>query len=156
MKFNFNFNGKDIEVDSPSNIRLSVLIRETMSKKTVKQSCGCGKCGFCLVLVDDKPIYSCIYPAAMVQGKKVITIDFISQKNEYANIVKGFEEANVDLCPNCAPSRILLTYNLLQKSRELSEEMLDRVVESINCDCTDIRNLKEAIFLAANFYSGGS
>ncbi len=154
MKINLNFNGKEMSVDTPSNLRLSVLIREILGKKSVKQSCDCGRCGFCLIILDDKPIYSCLFPASMAHNKKILTIESITQKSEYSNIIKGFELANVDLCPSCAPSRILLTYHLLEHNRELTGEMLNIISESISCDCTDTKSLKEALYLAASFYKG--
>lgn len=156
MKFKLNVNGKDYEIDSPSNQRLSLVLRDIIGRKSVKHNCGSGQCGFCLVLLDDNPIYSCIYPVFKAQNRKIITLEAITQKSEYANIIKGFELANIDLCPNCAPARILLTYNQLEKNRELTEEMINNILQSVTCNCTDNKALKEAIYLAASFYDGGN
>ena len=156
MKLKLNINGKESVIDAPSNIRLSVLLRDFLGKKSIKSGCRKGRCGSCLVLIDNTPIYSCLYPAVKAQNSKIITIEAITQKSEYNNIIKGFELAGVDLCPNCAPSRILLTYHQLQKNRELTGDMVDKILESVSCDCTDDKSLKEAIYLAANFYEGGS
>lgn len=155
MKFKINLNGKDIDVDVSSNLRLSRLIGDVLGRKSVKHNCSSGRCGFCLVLVDGDPVYSCLYPAYRAQGKKIITLESLTSKSEYNSIIKGFELANVDLCPNCAPSRILMTYHQLEKKRELTSEMIDNIIESITCDCTDNIILKEALYLAANFYQGG-
>lgn len=155
MKFKLNINGKEHEIDAPSNYRLSLVLRDIIGRKSVKHSCGCGKCGFCLVLVDDEPVYSCLSPVFKYQNKKIKTLEAITQKSEYANIIKGFELANVDLCPNCAPARILLTYHQLEKNRELTSDMVENIIESVTCDCTDNKTLKEALYLAANFYKGG-
>ncbi|MBN2618166.1 MAG: 2Fe-2S iron-sulfur cluster binding domain-containing protein [Spirochaetales bacterium] len=154
MKFNIDLNGKEYEVDVPSNLRLSQLLGMVMTRKSVKHNCGTGRCGYCLVLIDNTPIYSCLYPAYRAQGKKIITLEAILQKSEYSNIIKGFELANVDLCPNCAPARILLTYHQLEKNRELTGEMIENIIDTITCDCTDVSSLKEALYLAANFYKG--
>lgn len=156
MKFKINVNGKEHDIDAPSNQRLSLVLRDLIGRKSVKHNCGCGHCGFCLVLIDDNPIYSCIYPVFKVQNKKIITLEAITQKSEYANIIKGFELANMDLCPNCAPARILLTYHQLEKHRELNDEMIDYILESITCNCTDNKTLKEALYLASSFYNGGN
>ncbi|MGL1894442.1 MAG: 2Fe-2S iron-sulfur cluster-binding protein [Spirochaetaceae bacterium] len=156
MKYKLNVNGKELNVDSPSNLRLSVLLRENLGRKSVKHKCGNGRCGACLVLLDNIPVYSCLYPASKAQNKKIVTLESITQKTEYNNIIKGFELANVDLCPNCAPARILLTYHQLEENRELTADMLDNIIQSISCDCTDIKSLKEGLYLAANFYQGGN
>lgn len=156
MKFKLNVNGKEHDVDVPSNHRLSLVLRDIIGRKSIKHSCGCGRCGFCLVLLDNLPIYSCLYPVFRAQNRKIITIEAITQKSEYANIIRGFELANVDLCPNCAPARILLTYHQLEKNRELTAEMIDNILESVTCNCTNNKALKEALYLAANFYKGGS
>lgn len=155
MKFKVNLNGKEIDVDVTSNFRLSRLLGDVLGRKSVKHNCSSGRCGFCLVLVDDTPVYSCLYPAYRTQGKRIVTLESITQKSEFNNIVRGFELANVDLCPNCAPSRLLLTYHQLEKNRELTGEMIDNIIQSVTCDCTDNVALKEALYLAANFYQGG-
>lgn len=154
MKFKLIVNDKEVEVDAPSNIRLSNLLKETLGRNSIKHGCNKGTCGSCLILLDNVPIYSCLYPASRAQNSKIITLEGIYQKNEYNNIVKGFQLAGVDLCPNCAPARILLTYHQLEKNRELTVEMVDNIIQSITCDCTDTKSLKEAIYLAANFYEG--
>ncbi|QEN05715.1 2Fe-2S iron-sulfur cluster binding domain-containing protein [Thiospirochaeta perfilievii] len=156
MIFKLNVNGKEQEVDAPSNIRLSVLLREILGRKAVKHSCGCGRCGYCLILLNDKPIYSCLYPATKAQNQTIVTLEGITQKSEYNNIIKGFELANVDLCPNCAPSRLLITYYQLGRSKELTGDMIENIIQSVTCDCTDNKSLKEAIYLSANFYEGGN
>ncbi len=155
MKFNLIINGKEVEIDAPANIRLSVLLSEILNRKSVKHNCGSGQCGFCLILIDDKPIYSCIYPASIAQNKRITTLESITQKSEYLNITKGFQLAEVELCPNCAPARILLTLNHLERNRELTGEMIDNIIESVTCDCTDTKALKEALYLSSNFYEGG-
>lgn len=156
MNFKLNINGKELEVDAPSNIRLSVLLRDLLGRKSVKHGCGCGRCGFCLIIMDEKPVYSCLYPASKAQDRKIVTLEGITQKSEYSNIIKGFELANVHLCPNCSPSRILLTYHQLEKNRELTVAMIKNIIQSVTCDCTDNKSLKEALYLAANFYEGGN
>ena len=154
MKFKLILNGKEIAVNAPANIRLSNLLRDSLGRNSIKYGCNRGRCGFCLILLDNTPVYSCLYPASRAQNSTIITLEGITQKSEYNNIVKGFKLAGVDLCPSCAPSRLLLTYHQLEKNRELTGEMIENILQSIKCDCTDNKSLKEAIYLAANFYRG--
>ena len=63
MVFELIINGKETEVDVPSTLRLSVLLRDVLNRKSVKHNCGCGKCGYCLIILDEKPVYSCLIPA---------------------------------------------------------------------------------------------
>lgn len=156
MKISLNINGKESSIDAPANIRLSNLLRDLFGRKSIKGGCQCGLCGKCLILLDGKAVYSCMIPAVKVQNRNIITLEYITQKSEFNNIIKGFELAGVDLCPTCAPSRILLTYNQLESTRELSGEMIKNIIKSVNCDCTNNKNLKEALYLAANFYTGGA
>lgn len=155
MKFSLEINGKETTIDAPSNIRLSVLLRDFLGRRSIKHGCQCGQCGKCIIILNDKPVLSCLYPASRAQGKSITTIEGISQKSEYNNIVKGFELAEVDLCPSCAPSRLLLTYHQLKRSRELTPEMIKNILLSVNCNCTENKVLKEALYLAANFFEGG-
>lgn len=151
MIFNLKINGKESEFDAPSNIRLSSLLKEYANRKSVKYSCMNGNCGLCLVLIDNKPVYSCIYPGYKAINHEVTTLEGIVQRNEYQSIVKGFELAGVNLCPQCSSARILLTYHFLIEKRELKEFMIKNILDSVNCSCTLDESLREAIYLANKF-----
>lgn len=154
MLFKLNINGKKAEIDAPSNIRLSNLLKEFNGKKSIKHNCQNGNCGLCLVLVNDKPVYSCIYPGYKAINKNITTLEGISQKSEFQNIIKGFDLAGVVLCPLCASSRTLLTYYYLNEKKELKQYMVSNIIESVSCDCNCNESLIEAIYLAANFFGG--
>lgn len=154
MLFKLKINGKETEVDAPSNIRLSILLKEFCGRKSIKQNCQNGNCGLCLVLVDDKPVYSCIYPGFKTINKSVITLEGITQRVEFQSIIKGFDLSGISLCPLCASSRTLLTYYYLKDNKELKSFMIKNILESVTCSCTPNESLKEALYLAANFISG--
>lgn len=154
MIFNLRINGKESEFDAPSNIRLSSLLKDYAKRKSIKSSCLNGNCGLCLVLIDNKPVYSCIYPGYKAINHDILTLEGITQKSEYNSIVKGFELAGVTLCPQCAASRILLTYHFLIERKELKEFMIRNIIDSVTCSCTLDDSIREAVYLANNFIGG--
>lgn len=154
MLFKLTINGKKTEIDAPSNIRLTNLLKDYGGRKSIKHSCQNGNCGLCLVLVDDKPVYSCLYPGYKAINKKITTLEGVSQRSDFHNIVKGFDLAGVVLCPLCAGSRILLTYYYLNEKKELKQYMLNNILESVSCNCNSNESLVEAIYLAENFFGG--
>lgn len=154
MIFNLKINGKESEFDAPSNIRLSALLKDYANRKSVKSSCLNGNCGLCLVLIDNKPVYSCIFPGYKAINHEITTLEGIVQKSEYQSIIKGFELAGVTLCPHCSSGRILLTYHFLVEKRELKEFMIKNIIDSVKCSCTLDESLREGIYLANNFIGG--
>jgi len=151
MNFKLKINGKESEIEAPSNVRLSALLKDYSGRKSIKQNCRCGKCGHCIVLVDDKPVYSCIYPGYKSINKSVTTLEGITQKSEYTGIIEALDLANVNLCPLCSSSRIILIFHILKENRSIGDYEIQNILESVNCSCTPLENLKEGIYLATNF-----
>lgn len=149
MKFILNINGKDTEIEASSDKRLSEIIRSDLGKKGMKSGCNCGNCGYCVVLLDDEPVYSCLIPVFSAQNRSIITIEGIAQKSEINNITQGLKLAGVNLCPACAPARMLSIYSLITSRHSVSDEDIEETVLSTNCRCTDFKTLKEGIFFAA-------
>ena len=76
-KIKFNLNHKDVEVELDPSMRLIDALREHFGLKGVKEGCGEGSCGACVVLLDGYSVNSCLLPLANVEGHEVITIEAI-------------------------------------------------------------------------------
>ena len=96
------------------DITLAKVLREQLDLTGTKIGCEQGTCGACTVLLDDKPVLSCILPVVKCHNKSIITIEGLSDKNELDQIQKKFIEKGAIQCGFCTPGMILTSYALLK------------------------------------------
>ncbi|MCS7386681.1 MAG: (2Fe-2S)-binding protein [archaeon GB-1867-005] len=154
MKIKFNLNGKYVEVDAPPNMTLLDLLRRKLLITSVKRGCEKGECGACTVLVDGKPVYSCLILAPMIEGRSVITVEYLSRDGSLHPIQEAFVEAGAVQCGFCTPAFILTAYALLNKNPKPSKEEVMRAFEGLICRCTGYVKLIKATLLAAEKIRG--
>lgn len=153
MNITFNLNGKEVTVEVRPDKRLSAILREDLNLKGVRKGCESGRCGSCLILMDDQLVSSCIIPAFAVRHKKITTIEGFSQTKEFNDILNGFKEAGVQLCAYCAPARVLSTASMLSKYRVPTEEQIIDTISSVQCRCSSFTLLKKGIINASLYYN---
>jgi carbon-monoxide dehydrogenase small subunit len=152
MNITFNLNGKEVTVEARPDKRLVSLLREDLNLKGVRRGCGNGRCGSCLILLEDQLVSSCIIPAFAVRHKNITTIEGFSQTKEFTDILNGFKEAGVHLCSYCAPARVISTAYLLREQPKPSEEQIKDSISSVQCRCSNFSLLKKGILQAAVYY----
>ncbi|MCR4821255.1 MAG: 2Fe-2S iron-sulfur cluster binding domain-containing protein [Treponema sp.] len=147
MKIQVMLNGETVILDAnPSESLLDVLRRE--GYLSVKKGCSEGRCGSCTLLLDDKPVPSCIIPAAIVRKASIETLEFFSLTKDGQDIIKGFEEAGIKMCGFCNSVRIFSTYALLKRVYRPSQEELEALADSIKCSCTDKKTFMNGVMYA--------
>lgn len=146
MTLNIQLNGTVVELTSPSEYRLSTVLKDQC--RGIHLGCGQGKCGSCLILVDGLPRYSCQMPFFSAKNKKITTIEGILNSQEFQDILKGFKRANLDICDFCAPSRVLSIYYLLSKSYTPDQGEVEDVLSAVNCSCSSYDSLQRGIFFS--------
>lgn len=149
MNIIFNVNGKDVSVESRPDKKLSVLLRDDLNLKGIRKGCGNGRCGSCLILMDDELVASCLIPAFAARHKSIVTIEGFSQTREFTDIFTGFKEAGVHLCSYCAPARILSTAYMLKKHIIPTDEEINDILSSVQCRCSSFSHLKKGIIQAS-------
>ena len=118
---------------------------------SVKEGCTKGKCGSCTVLLDEKPISSCIIPVGIVRNATIETLEFFSLTKEGEDITAGFKQAGMNMCGYCNSARIFSTYALLKKVYRPSMEELEELADCIKCNCTDRKTfINGVIYATAN------
>lgn len=145
MKIKFNLNDEDVEIDVLENEILLDLLRRKLLVTSVKRGCERGECGVCTVLVEDKPIYSCITPALKVEGKRVITIEYLTKNGKLHPIQETFIKSGAIQCGFCTPAFILTTYALLKKNSNPSDEEIKKALDGVICRCTGYAKIIEAV-----------
>ena len=149
MKIRLTVNGRGVECEADAEARLLDLLRETLALTGTKEGCGEGECGACTVLVDGRPVNSCLILAHSVDGKSVTTIEGIADNDRLHPIQQAFVDAGGVQCGFCTPGFIMSTYALLEKTPHPSDDEIRTAIEGNLCRCTGYDRIVAAIRLAA-------
>ena len=142
MKLNINQTAHHIEADGDTP--LLWVLRDELALTGTKYGCGIGACGSCTVLVDGKPVRSCITPVAAVEGREVITIEGVSPDNSHP-VQRAWEALQVPQCGYCQSGQILTAIALLADEARPDDEAIDRAMSGVICRCGTYPRIRQAI-----------
>lgn len=145
----FYVNGKKIETNSQK--KLLPFLRDDLRLTSVKDGCSEGACGACTVLVDGKKTKSCLIKLSSLDGKSVITVDGLSEREKEV-YTHCFAEAGAVQCGYCTPGMIIAAKSLLDTNLEPSREEIKAALKGNICRCTGYVKIEEAIRNAAKFF----
>jgi aerobic-type carbon monoxide dehydrogenase small subunit (CoxS/CutS family)/CO/xanthine dehydrogenase FAD-binding subunit len=154
VKIYFELNGKPqyVEVE-PGESLLSLLRR--LGMKSVKEGCGSGECGSCTVLLEGKPVRSCILFAPKIQGKRVTTLEGLGTLDNPHPLQLAFVEAGAVQCGFCTPGMILTSYALLERNPNPTPDEVREYLVGNLCRCTGYKKIVDAVLLAAEWKREG-
>jgi aerobic-type carbon monoxide dehydrogenase small subunit (CoxS/CutS family) len=132
---------------APGDLLLDVLRRE--GYYGVKRGCEKGECGACTVLVDGKPINSCLMFAAQADGREVLTIEGLAHGDTLDPLQAAFLDHGAVQCGYCTPGMILNAKALLSRNPNPSEAEVRDVMSGNYCRCTGYLKPVEAVLAAA-------
>jgi carbon-monoxide dehydrogenase small subunit len=143
-------NGEERDVAVSPNETLAEVLRERLELTGTKMGCGEGACGTCTVLLDGKPVRSCLTLAVEVQDKEIVTIEGLSEGAELHPVQKAFIEHGAIQCGFCSPGMILTGKALLDENPQPTEEEVRRAISGVVCRCTGYAKIVEAILAASD------
>jgi carbon-monoxide dehydrogenase small subunit len=143
-------NGEERDVAVSPNETLAEVLRERLELTGTKMGCGEGACGTCTVLLDGKPVRSCLTLAVEVQDKEIVTIEGLSEGAELHPVQKAFIEHGAIQCGFCSPAMILTSKALLDENPQPTEEEVRRAISGVVCRCTGYAKIVEAILAASD------
>jgi len=132
-----------VEVDPWDNL-LDVL-REKLHLFGTKYGCGGGDCGACTVLIDGKPINSCIYLAVSAAGKEILTVEGLEQAGKLHPLQESFTRLGALQCGFCTPGVLLSAKALLDQNPDPSDEEIKVALAGNLCRCTGYQKIVEAV-----------
>lgn len=151
--YQFILNDKNISTEEDLN--LLEYLREYEDLTSVKNGCGEGACGACMILVDGRAVKACIQTISKVTGKVVQTVEGLSQfeKEVYS---WAFAKAGAVQCGFCIPGMVISAKALLDKNLSPSESEIRQAIKGNICRCTGYVKIIEGIKLAAEALKNGS
>jgi len=147
-EYTLNVNNKDYKIDVDPQMPLLWAIRDYVGLKGTKFGCGIAQCGACTVHLDGTPIRSCSFPASAAAGKKITTIEGISENIDHA-VQKAWIEMQVPQCGYCQSGQIMSAVALLKKKPNPSDADIDAAMQGNLCRCGTYQRIRSAIHRAA-------
>jgi selenium-dependent xanthine dehydrogenase len=135
-------------VSGPAEKKLIDFLREDLRLTAVKNGCGSGACGACTVLVDGKAGRACILTLEKCAGKKVVTLEGLSRREQEV-YAYAFAEAGAVQCGFCIPGMVMSAKALLDINSFPGEQDIRRAIRSNICRCTGYVKIIDAIRIAA-------
>lgn len=149
MLITFKVNGQLHEVDVNPDERLVDMLRNKLGLIGVREWCGHGECGSCTILMDGKPVTSCLMLAMGAEGKEITTIEGVGTPEQLHPIQKSFTEKRAFQCGFCTPGFIMTVKALLNRNPDPTAEDVSRAVSGNICRCGAYPFIVEAIMDAA-------
>jgi len=140
-------NGKKYQIDVDPNMPLLWAIRDSVGLTGTKYGCGKGLCGACTVLLDGKPIRSCLTPVSAAESGEIMTIEGVHLKNKVLQEV--WQEIDVPQCGYCQSGQILSAAALLKENSNPSDEDIDIAMNGNICRCGTYNRIRKAIHKTA-------
>lgn len=141
----FKLNSSIVEVNVSPLKRLIDVLRDDLKITGVKEGCGQGECGACMVLLDGEAINSCIYPAIMAEGREVTTIEGLAGTPEFKILQDSFQREGAVQCGFCTPGMIISAYALLKKNPHPMDDEIKEGISGNLCRCTGYNTIIKAV-----------
>ncbi|MEE8450001.1 MAG: (2Fe-2S)-binding protein [Thermodesulfobacteriota bacterium] len=148
--FTLNVNGETYEVLAEPTEPLVKVIRFRVGLTGTKEGCGTGDCGACTILLDGKPVTSCLMLVAQAQGKQITTIEGVAQNGQLHPLQQAFIDHGAVQCGFCTPGMILSAKALLDETPHPREQEVREAIAGNLCRCTGYVKIVSAILAAAD------
>ncbi|WP_048645080.1 molybdopterin cofactor-binding domain-containing protein [Nitratireductor soli] len=147
LRLSFEVNGNPVEADVSPLQRLSSVLRDELGLTGTKVGCDAGDCGACSVLVDGELVCACLVPAANVSGRRVRTVEGLSNGSLSA-LQESFLRHGAAQCGICTPGVLVSAAILLERNPAPSEQEVQDALGGVLCRCTGYRKIIEAVMNA--------
>jgi carbon-monoxide dehydrogenase small subunit len=142
---NLKVNDRQYEVAVDVNRTLADLIRYDLGLTGTKKGCEVGECGSCTVLLDGKPVNSCLILAVQAREREVLTVEGLETEQGLHPLQAAFVEKGAIQCGFCTSGMLLSAKSLLKKNPEPSEAEIRTAISGNLCRCTGYQKIVEAI-----------
>ena len=149
VEIKFTLNGSTIKLKVKPNETLLDVLRHRLKLTGAKKGCDTGECGACTVLMDGKPVNSCLILAPKANGKDVLTIEGLGSRDTLHPLQEALINTNAVQCGFCIPGIIMSAKALLDEDPNPTREDVQEAISGNLCRCTGYVPIIEAILEAS-------
>lgn len=142
-------NGERRAVAFPTHHTLLEVLREECGLTGTKHGCELGECGACAVLVDGRPVLSCLVLGAEVGGKSIETVEGLRKGNELHPLQAALADLGAAQCGYCTPGILMAASALLAQRPNAGRQEIEQALAGNLCRCTGYHKIVEGIEWAA-------
>lgn len=147
MPVTLNVNDTDYTLEIEAGATLLEVLRNDIHQQSVHRSCEEGECGACTVLMDGKPVNSCLVLAASAQGTKIRTSEGLMKGDTLHPLMQAFVDELGLQCGFCTPGMVMSAYAFIEKwgDETLTDREIRKAIEGNLCRCTGYVNIVNSI-----------
>ena len=133
--YSLRVNGTQQTVQAEADEPLLYALTDKLKLKGPKFGCGLAQCGTCTVLVDGKPVRSCVTPTSAVVDKPIRTLDGLAKNDQLHPVQEAFVHEQAAQCGYCSNGWIMNTVALLEKTPKPTEAQIKQAFANVQCRC---------------------
>jgi aerobic-type carbon monoxide dehydrogenase small subunit (CoxS/CutS family) len=145
LSFTTTINGQRQAVQINSNQTLLDFLRDNLKLKGTVEGCSVGVCGSCTVLIDGKPVSSCLTLASNIEDRQVMTIEGLSQTGELDSVQQAFLKHQAFQCGFCTTGMIMAVKGLLNAHPHATDELARDYLSGNLCRCGTYKEVLAAV-----------
>lgn len=149
MATSITVNGRTHSVEAAADTPLLYVLRNDLELNGAKYGCGFAQCGACTVVIEGKPVRSCVTPVSAVAGKAITTIEGLGSNGAPHPLQKAFIEEQAAQCGYCANGMIMTAKIFLDKNPRPTEAQIKKALGANYCGCGTHNRIVRAIQRAA-------
>lgn len=138
-------NGEEVDVSFASYKTLLEVLREDLGLTGTKHGCELGECGACAVLLDGKPVLSCLVLALECEGRSVTTVEGLGRDGSLHPLQEAFADLGAVQCGYCTPAILVTAKALLDENAEPNRDQIREALSGNLCRCTGYQQIFEAV-----------
>ena len=150
-----HINGQDYSVEVDPDDLLVDVLRDKLWLTGTKKGCGTGDCGACTVIMDGRPVTSCLVLAVAAEGKSILTVEGLADGGELHPLQQSFIDHGAIQCGYCTPGLLMMAKSILDQNPRPTEAEVRAGIAGNLCRCTGYVKIVEAIMAAGEKMVGG-
>ena len=147
VRLNVNRAAYDLEI--PPHRTLLSVIRDEIGLTGTKEGCGTGDCGACTVLLDGRPVNSCLVLAVEAHEREITTIEGVARNGVLHPVQQAFIDQGAIQCGFCTPGMVLSAVALLNENPRPTRDEVKHAIAGNLCRCTGYVRIVDAVMVAA-------
>jgi len=144
-RLQFTLNGEAVDVSFAPYKTLLEVLREDLAHTGTKHGCELGECGACAVLLDGKPVLSCLVLALECDGREVLTVEGLTEDGKLHPLQDAFADLGAAQCGYCTPGILVTAKSLLDRNPNPTRVQIREALSGNLCRCTGYLQIFEAV-----------